>query len=271
MKKLLLPLLAMLFLLACEKEATTDLETEEGTYEDVSATERSSNKRDVCHNGNIININVNAIPAHQGHGDAVDMDQDGYYDIENPCSETDCDDNSYSEDNSCVQIGDITEGGIVFYIAPIPTDLDGDGNLDKGLVCAPSDQNPRIQWYNNDSYTTTGAIGTATGTGLANTNIIILEQGDGIYAAQYCDELIIGIYDNWFLPSKDALNLMYENVGQGNALGLGNIGGFVDFFYSSSSEVNANAAWVQRFDNGIQFSNGVNKHFENYVRAVRAF
>ena len=79
MKKLLLPLLAILFLSSCEKESSTDLVTEEIIYENGSATTRSSNKRDVCHNGNIININVNAIPAHQAHGDAVDMDEDGYF------------------------------------------------------------------------------------------------------------------------------------------------------------------------------------------------
>ena len=39
-------------------------------------------------------------------------------------------------------IGDLRDGGIVFYIAPTPTDLDGDGDLDTGLVCAEEDLNP---------------------------------------------------------------------------------------------------------------------------------
>jgi hypothetical protein len=95
MKKLLLPLLAILFLISCEKEGATDLLTEQSTYEDGAANMRSSNKRNVCHNGNIININVNAIAAHQAHGDAVDMDEDGFFDIENDCGESiDCDDNN---------------------------------------------------------------------------------------------------------------------------------------------------------------------------------
>ena len=92
MKKLLLPFFALVFLISCEKERDTEILLEQENIEDINITTRSSNKRDVCHNGNIININVNAIPAHQAHGDAVDMDGDGYFDIDNPCSETDCDD-----------------------------------------------------------------------------------------------------------------------------------------------------------------------------------
>ena len=52
------------------------------------------------------------------------------------------------------QIGDYRDGGIVFYIASPPVDLDGDGDLDTGLVCAIQDQNSnrmdtRRQYANN--------------------------------------------------------------------------------------------------------------------------
>lgn len=57
---------------------------------DVSTSTKS--KTDVCHNGHIINISNNAIGAHQRHGDAVDMDGDGYFDIANVCGEVDCND-----------------------------------------------------------------------------------------------------------------------------------------------------------------------------------
>ena len=47
----------------------------------------------VCHKGKIITINGNALKAHVKHGDAVDLDGDGYYDKTNTCSEgVDCDD-----------------------------------------------------------------------------------------------------------------------------------------------------------------------------------
>lgn len=269
MKKIFfLPLLLAIFIVGCEKDST--LEEQNLTTNIDNLNKAPKEKVNVCHNGRIKQVPVDGVSDHQGHGDAVDMDGDGYFDIASDCSETDCDDTSYAEDNWCPQIGDLREGGIVFYIAPIPTDLDGDGNLDRGLVCALSDEDIMLQWYNG-SYITTGAIGTALGTGQANTNNIILAQGAGNYAATFCDGLTIGSYNDWFLPSKDALNLMYENIGQGNTLGLGNLGDFADFYYSSSSEVNIDAAWVQRFDSGIQYSSGVNKHFENHIRAVRAF
>ena len=56
--------------------------------------DRKNSKVDVCHNGRIINISINAVDAHQRHGDAVDLDGDGYFDIDNSCSETDCDDSN---------------------------------------------------------------------------------------------------------------------------------------------------------------------------------
>ena len=49
-------------------------------------------KVNVCHKGKIIRIDIHAVPAHQGHGDAIDMDNDGYFTGDNACSEPDCDD-----------------------------------------------------------------------------------------------------------------------------------------------------------------------------------
>lgn len=46
----------------------------------------------VCHKGKIILVDYHAIPAHQAHGDAIDKDNDGYFDTDNSCSAVDCDD-----------------------------------------------------------------------------------------------------------------------------------------------------------------------------------
>ncbi len=46
----------------------------------------------VCHKGRVISTSIEAVRAHGAHGDAIDMDGDGYFDKQNACSEIDCDD-----------------------------------------------------------------------------------------------------------------------------------------------------------------------------------
>jgi hypothetical protein len=155
-------------------------------------------------------------------------------------------------------IGNSYQGGIIFY-------LDGSGG---GLIAAPTDQSAGAPW---GCYGTliTGADGTAIGTGAQNT--IDIEAGctTPSTAADICSNLVLAGYTDWFLPSKDELNLMYLNIGQGNAMGLGNVGGFANNFYWSSTELAINYAWYYNFGNGS--TNNSNKNATVYVRAVRAF
>lgn len=85
-----------------------------------------------------------------------------------------------------IEIGDIREDGTVFYLAPIPTDLDGDGNLDTGLVCALSDFVTSTEWGcfltdlpNVPNVPLNGGIpiglGTVIGDGMGNTNGILVD------------------------------------------------------------------------------------------------
>ena len=167
-----------------------------------------------------------------------------------------------------LSIGDTYQGGIIFY-------LDASGC--HGLIAAPGDQSTGIRWYAG-TFGFTQAKGDGIYAGKANTSIIIAAQvaigddGDN-YAARLCNELIISdggtAYGDWYLPSKYELNLMYENIGQGNALGLGNVGGFTNYDYWSSTEYDNVNAWIQAFYYGIQLAN--NKNYIIYVRAVRAF
>ena len=63
---------------------------------------------------------------------------------------------------------------------------------------------------------------------------------------------------------------MYLNIGQGNALSLGNIGGFSNHIYWSSTEYDPWSADLQDFLNGQQGEDGKNTP-GYYVRAIRAF
>lgn len=157
-------------------------------------------------------------------------------------------------------IGETYQGGIIFYV---------DGTGEHGLIAAPTDQSSGMQW-SNGSAITTGATGTAVGTGLSNTNKIIKVQGAGSYAAKLCANLVIGVYSDWYLPSKDELNLMYHNIGPGAAAPLTNIGEFNSGnIYWSSSEFSSSEAWYQHFDHIEQ--GGTPKEYAWGIRAVRAF
>ena len=162
-------------------------------------------------------------------------------------------------DGSCVGIciGCLYQGGIIFW-------LDGSGG---GLIASPSDQ---IETFWGIPTEISGADEVVIGTG--NQNTIDIEVGciTPQTAADICANLSLSGYNDWFLPSKDELNEMYLNIGQGNALGLGNIGGFANYFYWSSTELDNYIAWVQYFFNGSKF-NFVSKSANCCVRAVRIF
>ena len=158
-------------------------------------------------------------------------------------------------------IGQTYQGGIIFY-------LDASGC--HGLISAPTNQSTGIAWWNG-IYTDTYASGSGLFDGDGNCYRIRSSQGDcaSCNAAELCLDLSLGGYSDWYLPSKYELNLMYKNIGQGNALGLGNVGGFANNFYWSSTEYANASAWEQLFFTGSQSNYG--KDGANYVRAVRAF
>lgn len=150
-------------------------------------------------------------------------------------------------------------GGYIFY------DKNSYSDGWRYLEAAPSDQSTSAKWGCYGTFIF-GADGTAVGTGEQNT--IDIEAGctTAGTAADICANLSLGGYSDWFLPSKDELNLMYTN------LKLFGVGGFADTWllvYWSSSGGRANNAWFQNFNNGHQGGNY--KYWTARVRAVRAF
>ena len=182
----------------------------------------------------------------------------------------DCDGNELTQ----YQVGDLTEGGIVFYV---------DETGQHGLVAALEDLTEGAtdpyglgygyEWgcyFENVS----GADGAAIGTGYQNTMDIVNQgcatENGGITAAQAALDAEINDYSDWFLPSNDELNEMYNTIGPG---GLGsNIGGFGnsnDSYYWSSSEINNMTAWSIDFGNGGTGDD--DKVNPSRVRVIRAF
>jgi tetratricopeptide (TPR) repeat protein len=179
-----------------------------------------------------------------------------------------------------LQIGSIYEGGIVFYI---------DKTGKHGLVCAEKDFGFAI-WGLEKSIGASGN-GIADGTGIENTTRIHkLASRSGIFnlnkmqtAARLCIESNHNNYSDWYLPTKNELNLLWTNRKY--------IGGLKKDCYWSSTEESESYAWGQYFaknnywgyENGDQSSQKKNVTFNfngfssvkginrNYVRAIRAF
>ncbi len=152
-------------------------------------------------------------------------------------------------------IGESYGGGIIFYI---------DETGQHGLISATSDLGDatgRMRW-GSAAYYTSGAVGTAIGTGSLNTTKIIAVEGQTlVYAARLCRNYHGGGYYDWFLPSKDEIYQLYLHKAV--------VGGFVYGAYWSSSEFDHSLAWGKYFyNNQAQYSH---KDRFNGVRAIRAF
>jgi hypothetical protein len=167
-------------------------------------------------------------------------------------------------------VDDFYQGGVIFYLF-----VEGDAGYIAGqihgLIAAVEDQSSDIQWYNG-SNVTTGATGTAIGTGSTNTDAIISVQGatETDYAAGLARAYTGGGYTDWFLPSKDELNKMYLKKGDINTTAAENSGSDLSTaWYWSSTEVTKDFAWIQYFNSDEQSPS--NKPVIDNVRAVRAF
>ena len=153
------------------------------------------------------------------------------------------------------QIGQAYNGGIIFYI---------DGSGQHGLIVSTADlltnnQSAQISWKKGPNVVT-GASGVAVGTGASNTQKIVNALGStGQYAALLCDKYKSGIYKDWYLPSKNELNLLYQ---QKAIIGISGQ-------YWSSSEASLGKAWDQEFGGGFAFKDS--KRFTLQVRAVSSF
>jgi len=157
-------------------------------------------------------------------------------------------------------------GGIVFY--------------DKGffsdgwryLEAAPVGAEFTAQWASYEQ--NVPGTDTSVESGKRNTQLIVAHLGslgESSSAAQICVALNVNGFTDWFLPSKDELDLMYTNLGQKNLGGFKTAADAVNYTnrYWSSSHGDTNLAWYQDFYNGGQDHN---YGFTVYsIRAARAF
>ena len=154
-------------------------------------------------------------------------------------------------------------GGLIFFV-----DYNDQYAGFNYLEAAPSSCEGSKAWSSNTSVSIDGANGwaaRAVGRGETNTTVIIAAVTattiPNAPAATYADDLICGSKTEWFLGSLGEMKLMYDNL-QG-------VGGFVAYYYWSSSERDQGGAWYQLFASGYQHYNSKDNTY--YVRPVRAF
>jgi len=130
-KTLILSCLAacLLFTVACEKEQQPVIETEVSKESFAKKKAGNKGKVDICHKGQIINVNVNALKGHLKHGDVVleDADGDGFVTSANDCGlPVDCDDSNFDVNPDATEVA---YNGIDDDCNPDTPDddLDGDG------------------------------------------------------------------------------------------------------------------------------------------------
>jgi hypothetical protein len=157
-------------------------------------------------------------------------------------------------------------GGLIFF------DKGGSSGGWRYLEAAPALLEFTAEWgtYDRD----VSGTSTAWGTGKQNTELIIKglrQSGESNKVADICANFEFGGYTDWFLPSKDELNLMYTNLKDKG------LGGFGNGWYWSSSQSSKIGVWIQNFGNGNQSTDTQTYPFPARknniypVRAARAF
>src|SRR5665647_1388297 len=151
-------------------------------------------------------------------------------------------------------VGEDYGGGIIIW-------LDSTGK--RGLIAAKTDTVLNVYWESLTGHGvySTGGTGLAIGTGLTNTGLMLASDAAKDWAVMYVDNLIVGTFSDWFMPSIKELLLMYGCRWQ--------IGGFGNKTYWSSSENAWNKAWCLSFANGVEYNRLKNNNY--CVRAIRAF
>jgi len=167
--------------------------------------------------------------------------------------------NSCTNEGPC-SVGDIgPAGGIVFYdagprssgdryfeVGPVETEVAG---VPWKLLTFNDRQTPLYPGTASASAKVQRVLAKAFGMGEANTSKIVQRYRGGNYPARYASTLVFGGFDDWYLPSKEEVRLVYRDLGASTP----RLGNFGKSFYWTSSEYDLNNAWTVNFKDGQEF------------------
>ena len=164
--------------------------------------------------------------------------------------------------NITAQIGEVMEGGYLFYI---------DSTGKHGLVAASEDL-IAVNWGCN-GVDLLGADSQTIGSGYQNSLDIVAGCIETPIAASEALFYESEGFTDWFLPSIDELVEVYNMISQNSS--IGNIGLFTEDWYMSSSESGPNSYYDIHFGNssgGIAASAGkIIPSNPRWIRPIRAF
>lgn len=165
--------------------------------------------------------------------------------------------NGIYENGKIYSVGDTgPAGGIIFYVNP---NYEDDGWM--YLEAAPADEADSPWGATNP---VSGADSLLVGSGKQNTSDIVKSGPVGVRAADRCYLKWSGGYNDWFLPSRDELVLIYEEL---RVKAIGNISPVI--YWSSSEITGSSACSIDMNNNGGIATDGKNSN--RRVRAVRRF
>ena len=161
-------------------------------------------------------------------------------------------------------IGEEFGGGIIFHLWK-----DAQG-VEHGLIVDKTDLSSSQVWSNVDQ-SLIGVNAQSSWYGLSNSNAIVSQAGHTSSAAALCLNSTNGGQNDWYLPSAQELNMIWNNyyTVANSLLQISGATQISSFRYWNSTESNASFACYFNFNGGISNSNS--KNTAVYVRAVRAF